>query len=163
MCILGAFNLFCFDKFFRNLPSHDASHLGVDVIFLSSILDGAAEKSKDSDELVSAEEPKVVDRVATSFEEVVLIGVVVLESSEIPIGFLLAKESASMRKVFISSDHTRTLNNDLSEGVGVNHVLLDEFLNKSMRIIAFIMINFKHRVDVIALYKEVSECSIRNT
>ena len=98
ICLDYIFHLLSFGKFLGVLPSHDASHLGVDVIFLSSILDGAAEKSKDSDELVSAEEPKVVDRVATFFEEAVFIRVVADDSFEVSIGGLLAQEGACMRK-----------------------------------------------------------------
>ena len=87
---------FCF--FNLAIPSHDFNHLLVDLFFFSSILDTATVKSKDSDDLVSAEEPKVVDRVATFFEEVILIRVVAYDSFEVSIGGLLAQEGACMRK-----------------------------------------------------------------
>ncbi len=111
----------------------------------------------DSDELVPVEQLLVVDGMFASLEEVVLVGVVVLDLEEFPLGVLLAKEGASMAnhlliEMLVAQDK------DLHIVFGRNHVIKDEFLEMDKRVFAFELEGgFLNREDLAILDEEVSE------
>ena len=98
MRIQNALLLFFFDIVF--LASHNARHLVVDPVSLLLISDRAAFEGIDGDELKPAEQFPVVDPVVALLEEVVLIGVIVLDE-HLPFLILLTKEGARMRNYLV--------------------------------------------------------------
>jgi len=111
----------------------------------------------DSDELVPVEQLLVVDGMFASLEEVVLVGVVVLDLEEFTLGVLLAKEGASMPNNFLI-EMLLAQYKDLNILFGRNHVIKDEFLEMDKRIWAFELVGgFLDREDLAILDEEVSE------
>ena len=99
------------------VSSHDASHLIVYLCLISSILHRATSQSKDCDNSVSLEESLIIYRIVSLLEEVILIGVIVLDT-DFPVCIVLTQKGASMRENF-SIDETGARDNDLS----VFHIL----------------------------------------
>ena len=119
-----------------NVSCHDATHLVVDPGLLSLISNWATVEVVDSDELVPVEQLLVVDGMFASLEEVVLVGVVVLDLEEFPLGVLLAKEGASMANHFLI-EMLVAQDKDLHICFGRNHVFIDEILELKIRVWAF--------------------------
>ena len=115
-----------------------------------------------SDDWVPVEGLLVVDLVVALLEEVVLIRVVVLEEWELALGSLLAKEGARMADHFFA-EVLFAHDEDLSEFIGRNKVVLDELLEVNIRVFAFELVNLHNREDLTFLDEEVSECRNRNT
>ena len=125
--------------------------------FLSLISNWATVEVVDSYELVSVEQLLVVDGMFARFEEVVLVGVVVLDLEEFPLGVLLAKEGASMANHFLI-EMLVAQDKDLHIVFGRNHVIKDEFLEMDKRVFAFELEGgFLNREDLPILDEEVSE------
>ena len=99
---LGAFNILFLDKLNLHFPSHDARHFVVDPVSLL-IDDMAALEGVDGDYPKPFEEIPIVDPVAATLKEVVLIGVVVLDE-HFPFLIFLTKEGARMRNDLIIED-----------------------------------------------------------
>jgi hypothetical protein len=88
---------------------------------------------------------------------VVLVGVVVLDLEELPLGVLLAKEGASMANHFLI-EMLLAEDKDLHIVFGRNHVIKDEFLEMDKRVFAFELEGgFLNREDLAILDEEVSE------
>jgi hypothetical protein len=115
-----------------------------------------------SDDRVSLEGLLVVDLVVALLEEVVLVGVVVLEECKLALGSLLAKEGARMADHFFA-EVLFAHDEDLSESIGRNKVVLDELLEVKIRVFAFELVDLHDREDLTILDEEVPERRNRNT
>jgi hypothetical protein len=129
----------------------------LDPIFLSFTSNWATVEVVDSDQLVPVKQLLVVDGMLASLKEVVLVGVIVLDLEEFPLGVLLAKEGASMANHFLI-EMLVAQDKDLHIVFGRNHVIKDEFLEMDKRVFAFELEGgFLNREDLAILDEEVSE------
>jgi len=108
----------------------------LDPIFLSFTSNWATVEVVDSDQLVPVKQLLVVDGMLASLKEVVLVGVIVLDLEEFPLGVLLAKEGASMANHFLI-EMLVAQDKDLHIIFGRNHVVIDEFLELKITVWAF--------------------------
>jgi hypothetical protein len=111
----------------------------------------------DSYQLVPVEQLLVVDGIFALLEEVIRVGVVVLDLEELTLGVLFAKEGASMANHFLI-EMLFAQDKDLHILFGRNHVIKDELLEMDKRVFAFELEGgFLNREDLAILDEEVSE------
>ena len=117
---------------FRDLASHDAGHLVVD-LRLILLVNLPSLEGVHLDEHKPAEELLVVDGFVATFKEMVLVRVVVSDEG-FHLGRLLMKEGASMRDDLPFVIDERAGDEDLSEFVAFLHVVIDELLESCVRL-----------------------------
>ena len=127
------FSLFCILR--RDIPSHDAGHLVLNPLLFILISNRSAIKGIDGDELEPAELVLVVEAVVALLEEVVLIGVVVLDG-DLAFGINLAKECAGVRND-LKIEEAGTEDEDLSKCIIGNQVVINKSLEICERFNAF--------------------------
>ena len=137
-------------------------HLVIYPVLLSLISNFATFEKMHSDDRVPVEGLLVVNLVVALLEEVVLIRVIVLEKCELALGSLLAKEGARMADHFFA-EVLFAHDEDLSESIGRNKVVLDELLELNIRVFAFELVDLHDREDLTVLDEEVPERRNRNT
>lgn len=132
--------MFLLDILNRDLTSHNAGHLVFNPLLFILISNWSAIKGIDGDELEPAEEVLVVEAVVALPEEVVLIGVQVLDA-DLALCINLPKECAGVRNDFKIKE-AGTEDEDLSKFIVGNQVVINKSLEIFERFNASELTNF---------------------